>query len=338
MKNHRFLFAGFRHPHISGLYDRVSAHPDCAIAGAWEGDGATRRQLAAEGRIDLTHEDFATMLAEGGGTVVAIGDTYGRRGALAIAALQAGCHVISDKPLCTRREELETIAELAREKGLSVGCQLDLTEAPVLRRLRGLVRRGTLGKVQTVTVLAQHPLRYGSRPGWYFEPGEHGGTLNDIGVHVFDLLPWLTGSPWRRILTARDWNAKATEAPHFRDCAQLHGVLENGAACFADVSYLAPDRSGYSQNQYWRITVHGTAGMAEASYGAETLMVVTDADESARDVTTSSVPDGERDCLQNFLDEIEGKGTGGIEKLTTENILKTSRLALEAQQRAASES
>ena len=78
--------------------------------------------------------------------------------------------------------------------------------------------------------------------------------------------------------------------------------------------------------------------MAEAGYGTNTLTLATDADEAARDVAASAAPDGERDCLQNFLDEIEGRRADGLEKLTTENILKTSRLALEAQRRATDQS
>ncbi len=334
MKKHRFAFVGFRHSHIFSLWDRVAAHPDCEIVGAAESDADTRRQLDAAGKIRLTHGTLAELLANTGCNVVAIGDTYGRRGELALAALRAGCHVISDKPLCTRLDELDAITALAREKNLSVGCQLDLTETPVLRQLRGVIRRGVIGRVQTVTILAQHPLRHGTRASWYFEPGQHGGTINDIGIHVFDLLPWLTGSDWRRLLTAREWNAKAPAVPHFRDCAQLHGVLENGVTCFADLSYLAPDKACFELPQYWRVTVHGTTGMAEASYGAASLVVATDTDAAERDARDEA-PDSARDCLQNFLDEIERRPAADpFEKLVTDNVLAASRRALETQRQA----
>jgi len=32
---------------------------------------------------------------------------------------------------------------------------------------------------------------WGTRPAWYFEPGMHGGTLNDIAIHALDFIPWV---------------------------------------------------------------------------------------------------------------------------------------------------
>lgn len=341
-KKFRFAFAGLRHPHIFSLLERVKGREDCEIVAAWEGDAQTRKELEAEGKVTLNYDDFDAMLANSGCNIVAIADAYAERGKLAIAALRAGCHVIGDKPLCTSLEELEQIEKLAAEKGLSVGCQLDLTEAAPIRKLQEVVRKGQIGKVQTVTILAQHPLRYGTRAGWYFEPGMHGGTINDIGVHVFDLLPWLTGSQWQGIIHAREWNAKAEQVPHFADCAQVYGLLESGATCFVDLSYLAPDRCGYALPQYWRITVHGTLGFAEASYGGTSLTLVTDADEAAQEIGLSvdescpSQSDAKRDYLGDFLAEVSGKPATGAEALNTEKVIHTARLALEAQKLAQS--
>ncbi|MCP4516547.1 MAG: EamA family transporter, partial [Delftia sp.] len=45
-----------------------------------------------------------------------------------------------------------------------------------------------IGAVQTMSMSGQHPLRLGERPAWYFEPGRHGGTITDIGVHAVDLI------------------------------------------------------------------------------------------------------------------------------------------------------
>ncbi|MBC2595725.1 Gfo/Idh/MocA family oxidoreductase [Ruficoccus amylovorans] len=329
---YRFAFAGLRHSHIFSLIERVSAHPACQIVAAWEADDTARAAAERVCGLPFEYSDFDTLLSESGCNVVAIGDTYARRGALAIRALKAGCHVIADKPLCTSLEELGEISSLARAGGLSVGCMLDLTEAPAIRGLREIIRDGKIGSVQTVTILAQHPLLYGQRAGWYFAGDQHGGTVNDIGVHVFDLLPWLTGSAWERMISVREWNAKAKEAPHFCDCAQMYGTLENGVSCFADLSYLAPDRCGYSLAQYWRLTVHGTSGMAEASYGAKTLSLATDSDEEIQRVALTEIPASGRNYLQNFLDEISAKDQTCEGALSTEDILKTTRLVLQAQQ------
>lgn len=328
---HNVAFAGFRHPHIFALWNLVRAHSNCEIVASYEGDPLTRSTLLAEKNISITHDGFDLMLDESKCSIVAIGDVYAKRGALAISALKKGRHVISDKPIAVHQEELEEIATLSRQNGLSVGCQLDLVENGAMRQAKKLIHDGKIGDVCTINISAQHPLRSKSRASWYFEIGQHGGTINDIGIHVFDLVPWLTGSPWKETIFAREWNSKASATPHFQDCAQFYGCMENNASCFADLSYLAPDNLGYELPQYWRLLVHGTQGMLETNYGSEHVILVKDADTQVSSVPISK--EHSQTCLDDFLAEIEGRPneTG----LTTDRVLSVSKLALQAQAIAA---
>ncbi|MEI9897337.1 MAG: Gfo/Idh/MocA family oxidoreductase [Chthoniobacter sp.] len=192
----RFAFAGFRHGHIIDLLTGVEEREDTEVAACCEEDAATRETLAAQGRVQITHPDFAAMLRDVECDVVAIGDYYAKRGELAIAALRAGRHVLSDKPLCTSLAEQEEIERLAAQGGLLVGLQLDSRDYAAWRKLREIILSGEIGEVASVHIDGQHPLLPGSRPGWYFEEGKHGGTINDIGIHAFDFVPWMTGHQW----------------------------------------------------------------------------------------------------------------------------------------------
>jgi predicted dehydrogenase len=320
----RFAFAGFRHAHILDLLAGVQGRADCAVAACCEQDAATRERLD----VAITHTDFTAMLRDIECDAIAIGDYYARRGALAIAALRAGRHVLSDKPLCTSLDELNQIEELARTRGRSVFLQLDSRDAGAFRALREIVRSGELGEVCTVRIDGQHPLLLGKRPAWYFEPGSHGGTINDIAIHAFDFVPWLTGLEWRSVDSARTWNAKARDFPRFEDCAQLMATLANGAGVLADFSYLAPDRLGYTLPQYWRVQIHGTRGFAETHLQSREVLVVTDSSD-APDVRPA-MEKKSRGYLEDFLAEIRG-GSG---ELTTSACLRASRLALVAQAKA----
>ena len=319
-------FCGFQHGHSLGIWRDIAAHPDCAIAGACEADRATRERLAKTCGIRADYERLSDMLRDVACEAVAIGDVFARRGAAAIAALQAGKHVLSDKPLCTRLDELETIERLSREKGLSVICQFDIPSHGALRTLREIILGGRLGKIQTITLSAQHGLRMGSREHWYFEAGMHGGTINDIGAHAIDLLPWLTGHPWKKMLLARTWNAKAANSP-MNDAAQFYGLLEGNAACFADVSYLAPESLKTAAPQYWRITVHGTGGAAETNLISGAVDLATDADSEWRRIPAAENMDGE--YLRDFLNEVAGRPSK--DGLTTRRVLHSTRIALETQ-------
>src|SRR5688500_17917619 len=124
----KLAFLGFRHAHVMGLYRSALEHPDVDVVAAVEEDGASAEALRGAWKVELTHGRIAAVLANVPCDAVAIGDVYARRGAIAIAALEAGKHVIADKPICTRIEELDRIATLSREKTRVVSCLLDLRD------------------------------------------------------------------------------------------------------------------------------------------------------------------------------------------------------------------
>jgi len=323
----RFAFAGFRHSHILDLLAGIEERPDTALVACCEEDPATRDALAANGHVHITHTDFSKMLREVECDAIAIGDYYARRGALAIEALSAGRHVLSDKPLCTTLDELAEIERLSAEKNLVVGLQLDSRGSGAFRTLREIIRSGEIGEVCTIRIDAQHPLLPGSRPAWYFEAGKHGGTINDIGIHAFDFVPWLTGLDWSGITAARSWNAKAHNLPHFHDCAQLMATLSNGAGVLADMSYLAPDRLGYQLPHYWHLLVHGSRGLAETHLTSREVAVITDADTEPQ--TRPAADQLKRAYLDDFLRVLGGQADRA--DLLPADCLRASRLALEAQ-------
>jgi len=324
----RIAFVGFRHGHIYELLDAAEASPHVEVVARCEEDAATREKLKAEGKVEITHTSYDQLLAEVPCDIIATGAVYGERGAILIKALKAGKHIISDKPLCTRLEELDEIESLAKSKGLQVGLQLSLRSSPPMIGLRNVIRSGVIGEPVTVNVTAQHPLNLGVRPEWYFVPGQHGGTINDIGIHAFDIIPWITGSRVSEILAARTWNKRATPYPHFEDCAQLMAKLDNGGGVLADFSYLAPTKLGFKDPKYWEITIHGTKGVAQVCLASKEIRVVNDDDTEPRLIP---LPEGTAvEYLTDFLDAIHGRPVreGG---LTTEEVLKASREALSAQ-------
>ncbi len=324
--NLRLAFIGFRHAHIFDLYRRAAAADDVEIVAACEPDEATRRQLSAAGEVRVTHADPERMLAEVECDAVAVGDVYGRRGAIALAALEAGKHVLSDKPICTRLTELDEIARLAAAKGLRVGCMLELRDSAALIGLRDVVLSGHVGEVCGITFGGQHPLLLGGRPGWYFEPGAHGGTINDIAVHALDAIPWMPGLRVAEVVAARCWNAVARSFPHFRDEAQVMLRLENGAGVLGDVSYCAPDSQGYTSPLYWRFTVSGSRGAAEVALGDDRVTLILDGEAAPRrDPLPPGRPGG---YLRAFLRDIAGGEEGSLRTL---DVLSATRAALLAQ-------
>lgn len=323
----KFAFAGFRHDHIFSLYNHIKERQDCQITASCEEDAPTREKLAATGRVNVTHHDYKTMLAEVECDAVAIGDYYSRRGEIAIAAMRAGKHVILDKPICTSLPELDEIEALAKEKKLAVQCMLDLRCRGQHLAMKRLLEEGRIGRVHTIMFQGLHPLVRDIRPSWYFEEGKHGGTINDIAIHGVDLALWMTNQTSADILAARAWNAVVTDVPTFQDCAQLMFRLGDGCGVIGDVSYLAPAKFGYRDEQYWRICCHGFRGVMETYSSAPSIKVATHEDETYREFP----PDPHKSLVYFNSLLAEAGVTNVTPSLTTQEVLRASRITLEAQ-------
>ena len=321
----KIAFAGFRHGHMNSFYKLAEESPNVEIVAAYEQNDEARANAKAELGVTFTHNSYEDMLKLEEIDVVAIGDYYSRRGSLAIKALKAGKHIYADKPLCTSLEELDEIERLAKAKGLKVGCMLDMRYNQNVQPAKDFIKDGKLGEVHAIFFSGQHPLLYGTRPNWYFEKGKHGGTINDIAIHGIDFIEYITGLSMKEVVAARCWNAFATEEPDFKDCAQFMIEMDNGAGVMADVSYSAPDSSGYILPFYWRFTIWGTKGVMEFKVGSDSISVALN---GKPDIEYIEIPDLDPgNCLNVFLDELAGKDT----EIDTNSVIKATRDTLKIQ-------
>lgn len=324
----KLAFVGFRHAHMYALYQHAQALPGVEIVGACEEDAVTRQALAARSDLQLTHDTLERMLAQVTCDAVAVGDTYARHGELILRLLAQGKHVIVDKPVCITLAELAAIEQQLQETGLKLGCMLDMRDSPQMIGMRSLIRAGLIGEVHAISFGGQHPLMLGTRPAWYFEPGQHGGTINDIAIHAVDALPWITGLDFAQINAARTWNAFATDYPHFQDAGQMMLTMNNGCGVLGDVSYFMPDSMGYTLPHYWRMTFWGRKGVLETSATADHILVALAGEQAPR---KEPLPPGKpAGYLTAFLHDIAGISQEG--ELTTATILRATRMALEIQQ------
>ena len=320
----RFAFVGFRHPHIFDMFRRCREHAQIEVDACCEEDAATAAQLTDAGEVHVTHHDYASLLAGVECDVVAVGDCYGRRAEILTTALAAGKHVIGDKPLCISLAELDRIEAAASAADRVIGCMLDMRDLPVYLGLRQLLQAGEIGEVHAVSFDGQHPLLFGQRPMWYFEPGMHGGVLNDIAVHAVDFIPWATGQRIDAVVAARGWNASLPQHPQFQQCGQAMFRLANGAGVVCDVSYLTPDSFAYEMPLYWRFTFWGSQGVLEATANSQGITVYKNGETQPR---LAPLPTGRPGgYLDSFLREISGERDDL--HLSSADVLTAARTAL----------
>ncbi len=316
-------FAGFRHSHVFSVLKTVLTLSDVSIIAAWE-TYADSVAAAREHGVTVTHSDYDEMLRLPTLDAVVVGDYYAARGEKIIKALSAGKHVYADKPICTSLSELEKIERLAKEKKLSVGCMLDLRCSGAAAAAKTVVDSGALGEIHNISFGGQHPLNYGSRPGWYFETGKHGGTINDIAIHGIDLVRFITGKGVQSVQAARCWNAYAKKVPEFCDSAQFMVTLDGGAGLIADVSYAMPYPMVCKSPLGWRFTMWGENGVMEFQGGADSVTLYLKNAAAPEIVTGTPLT---ADPFYDFLADASGKPSA----FTTDEVLHSARDTLKIQ-------
>ena len=317
----KILFYGFRHGHINGLYRKVQESPLFEIAGCIEPNDAARAAAETTLGARFSDQSYAEWLKTDI-DAVAIGCAYGERGRAVIAALQAGKHVIADKPVCTSLDELNTIRALTEQNGTKLACMLDLRYIPQTLRAKEILNSGRLGEIRNIAFNGQHCIDYTNRPTWYFEEGMHGGTVNDLAIHGIDLVRMLTGQEFTHIDAARTWNAYATRHPSFKDCAVFMARLANGAEVLADISYSAPTQV-FSMPTYWEFRIWCDRGLLTFCYADPTVTVF---EEGIPEPQQFSGIAPDFDYLTEFATAIKQNS-----RQITDNVLRSTETALTIQ-------
>jgi predicted dehydrogenase len=194
-----------------GAVHRIAARLDDRyelVAGALSSDAARAQASAAEVGIARSYADWREMAKaeatrDDGIDVIAIVTPNHLHAPVATAFLEAGIHVICDKPLAVSLAEAEALARLAREKKKLFALTHTYSGYPMVRHARELVARGELGEIRLVQVeyaqdwLAEPVENTGTnkQAGWRTDPAQSGpaGCLGDIGTHAYHLAAFVTG-------------------------------------------------------------------------------------------------------------------------------------------------
>ena len=138
-----------------------------------------------------TRIDFVTIVTQNDAHV-----------APARAFLEAGFHVVCEKPLALTLQEAEELARLVEKSALVFALAHNYTGYPLVRQARHLFTSGEMGVVRKVLVeylqdwLVEPLEKRGSRQAsWRTNPAEAGigGAVGDIGTHAFNLVEYVTG-------------------------------------------------------------------------------------------------------------------------------------------------
>ncbi|MBI2093659.1 MAG: Gfo/Idh/MocA family oxidoreductase [Candidatus Omnitrophica bacterium] len=178
---------------------------DAQVASLVDIDRSAAIEMADKLKIDRRRvwTDWKQMLRDAEVDAVAVNLPNALHAEVAVAALEARKHVLVEKPIATTLADADAMIRASRiyKKVLMV----DQTQRfhPVHELAHELLGQGKLGKVGDLSGRLGHagPEYWsGKRKSWLVDPVQSGGgALMDVGIHILDLLRWLSGKEVRRV-------------------------------------------------------------------------------------------------------------------------------------------
>ncbi len=208
--------------------------------------GSSPEKAEASG-LGPAYASFDAMLADERVQVVHITTPNHLHHAQARAALEAGKHVVCEKPLALSPEESADLLEVAKQSGLVHALNHNLRFYPLVQHLHGMIAGGELGNVRLLSGhYLQDWLLRESDWNWRVDRSLGGAlrAVGDIGTHWMDMTQFLTGlritavmADLARFVESRDSREVETE-----DAAAILLHYEGGARGAVVVSQVSPGR------------------------------------------------------------------------------------------------
>lgn len=249
----RFAVVGYGH--IGRRHAAIiQQHPECELLAVC--DTANPGDLPAAPFFSSLEALLAAGLPL---DVVNICTPNGYHAAQAIQSLEAGCHVVVEKPMGLSRAECEQVVFKALQRNRQVFCVMQNRYSPAAAWLKQAMDQNLLGDIYTVQVNCfwnrddRYYLPGGQPHPWHGHPQLDGGVLFTQFAHFIDLLYWVFGDI-ERISGALTNVAHAHSAP-FADTGAVHFHLVRGGLGSLHFSTAVWDRNFESS-----ITAIGSRG------------------------------------------------------------------------------
>lgn len=177
-------------------------------------------------RYDVpAHQDFRELLGKVEAVSIATATTHHH--AIASACLEAGVHVLVEKPLCATSEEARKLMELARKHDRVLACGHIERYNPVVTAARTALERGDFGNLLSLSArrVSSFPARIGDV-----------GVMLDLAVHEVDIQRFLVGRPVEAVFA----HTGRRRHERFEDQATLVLVFEGGISGVIETNWMTP--------------------------------------------------------------------------------------------------
>lgn len=256
-----FAAAGLDHGHIYAMTQGLrNVGATCKYV--WDTDKNRVAEFLKRFPDVRVADSLEDILGDGQIRLVANAGIPAHRFDMGRAALAAGKNFFVDKPPFTSLAQLEEARGLVAKAGLKyMPYYAERVHNEAAERANELVKSGRIGRVLQVLITAPHRLSKSARPKWFFERGEYGGILCDIGSHQFEQFLEFSGCDEARINYSRVANMNNPEYPELQDFGETSVTMANGVSGYCRVDWFTPD--GLPVWGDGRTLIMGTGGYIE---------------------------------------------------------------------------
>jgi predicted dehydrogenase len=185
---------------------------------------------------------------------------------MVIAALEAGKHVLCEKPLGNSVESCRRMVETSRRTGKVLATGFNHRYFPAIQFTKQALDNGTIGELDHIRAFAGHTGLSEFKAPWMYEKRTlGGGALMDVGIHIIDLTRYLLGDVEEvyGVATCNVWKLEGSEDNGF-------ALLRSPQNKYAVLQATWTEWKGYR----FYIEAYGDRGMVRAYYAPMMSMII----------------------------------------------------------------
>ncbi len=293
---------------------QINGHPDAKVTAVADPSGQRAAELSKEYGIGEKYDSIDDLLARSDVDAVAISVPNFLHAQCAIKALEAGRHVLLDKPFAMNSGEASRIADAASKSKKVFTLGMNHRFTPETRAMRSMVKAGRFGEIYYVSAYWRRRCGSPKHGTWFCRKDlAGGGAMLDIGVHALDMCLYIIdnfepvsvmGAVYTKFgnrgLGQGDWGMSEVGEKVFNvdDFATAMIRMKNGVTVRIEASWVMNQKEASVRD----VEIYGT----EASAGAFPMKIYQMAGSADYNTTVELRPVGENapNRFTNWIDAI----------------------------------
>ncbi len=242
------------------------SHPNSDVVAITDVNEDRLKEIGEKFGIKARYTDHSKMLAEEDLDIVGVATPNIFHKPITIEALEAGCHVLCEKPMAMNAQEAEDMLAAAKTADRKLMINFSFRFKPQSWAIKRQVERGRIGDVYMARTLWHRRRGFPGFGGWFGQKDKSGGgPLIDLGVHRLDLALWFMGYPEPTYVLGSTYNhigkrVSKEEGKKYdvEDLAAAFIKFKNGACLILEASWAA----NIQQKEHMKTRLFGTKGGA----------------------------------------------------------------------------